>query len=255
MGHSFRTRSHKNFVDELEWIKQNMPEVKEIFIEDDTFTVDKQRVAKICDLIEERNLDIVWSANVRADIPYQVLKRMKQTGCRMLIVGYESGSQILLNNVRRGITLQQAEEFTEKARKLGLKIFGCFMLGLPGETRETMQETFDFARKLRPDMVFFQQAIPFPGTHFYDWCQQNSYLVTTDFNRWLDPEGRLAFLVSYPQLSSDEIERFRDKATINFYTSPKQLWYTFRRNLNWSEMVRLTKAAIDYITFLLNRRR
>ena len=189
MGRMFRARSPENFVDELEWITKNLPEINEIFFEDDTFTVDKQRVIKICDLIKERGLDITWSINARADVPYEVLKKMKYTGCRMVITGYESGDQKILNNIKKGITLQLAEEFTKNAKRAGLKIFGCFMIGLPGETKETIKKTFEFAKKLNPDMAFFQQAVPFPGTEFYDWCKKNGYLITEDFNKWLDENG------------------------------------------------------------------
>jgi radical SAM superfamily enzyme YgiQ (UPF0313 family) len=254
MGHVFRARSPENFVDELEWIRKNLPEIKEIFIEDDTFTVDKRRVLKICDLIEERGLNLVWSVNARADVPYNVLKRMKETGCRMLIVGYESGSQQLLDNVKKGITLKQAEKFTQDAKKVGLKIFGCFMLGLPGETKETANETFKFAKKLNPDMVFFQHAVPFPGTEFYNWCKEKGHLVTNDFDKWLDANGQLGFMVNYPELTTSDIQKLCDKFTWNFYTSPKFLFYTLVHNLTWSEIIRLTMATKDYFTFLLKKK-
>ena len=251
---NFRARSPENFVDELEWIKENMPEIKEIFIEDDTFTVNKQRVLKICDLIEKRELDIVWSVNARADVPYDVLKRMKETGCRMLIVGYESGNEQILKNIKKGITLKQAEEFTKNSKKLGLKIFGCFMIGLPGDTKETIEQTFQFAKKLKPDMVFFQQTVPFPGTEFYDWCKKNEYLITEDFRKWLDSNGKLNYLVNYPNLTSEEIKQIRDKLMIRFYTSPKLAWQTFTHNLNFNEMKRLLIATKDYLSYLISKR-
>jgi radical SAM superfamily enzyme YgiQ (UPF0313 family) len=197
-GRIFRPRSPENFVDELEWIKNNMPQIREVFIEDDTFTIDKERVQKICDLIIERKLKITWSVNVRADLEYGLMKKMKDAGCRMLIVGYESGNQQLLNNVKKGITLVQAERFTEAAKRAGLKIFGCFMIGLPGETRETIYKTLNFAKKLNPDMAFFQQAVPFPGTEFYEWCKKNGYLTAKNWNEWLDKNGQLDFIVTYP---------------------------------------------------------
>jgi radical SAM superfamily enzyme YgiQ (UPF0313 family) len=149
MGRMFRPRSPENFVDELEWISKNIPEVKEIFIEDDTFTVDRQRVFKICELIKQRNLKIVWSANVRADLSIDILKSMKSAGCRILIVGYESGNEGILKNIKKGITTKMAKQFTVNAKKFRLKIFGCFMLGLPGETLKTIEETFRYAQELR----------------------------------------------------------------------------------------------------------
>jgi len=254
MSRLFRPRSPENFVDELEYIKQELPEIKEIFIEDDTFTVDKKRVFKICELIKERNLDIKWSTNVRADLPFTLLKKMKDAGCRMLIVGYESGSQKLLNNIKKGITLKQAEEFTQAAKNAGLKIFACFMIGLPGETRETIEQTYQFAKELNPDMAFFQQAVPFPGTEFYDWCKENDYLVTNDFAKWLDPNGQLDFIVNYPNLTNKEIKDIRDSLVIKFYSSPKHIFYTLKRNLSFSEMNRLINTYKSYLIYLIKKR-
>jgi radical SAM superfamily enzyme YgiQ (UPF0313 family) len=250
MGRTFRARSPENFVKELEWIAKNLPEIKEIFIEDDTFTVDKERVLKICDLIDKRNLNIVWSVNARADIPFEVLKRMKETGCRMLIVGYESGSDELLKNIKKGMTIKLAEKFTKNAKKAGLKIFGCFMIGLPGETRETIKQTFQFAKKLNPDMVFFQQAVPFPGTEFYKWVKSNGFLISKDWSEWLDDQGHLASIVNYSNLSSKEIRELRDKLMIKFYTSPKWIIQAIYHNFHPSEMVRLANAAKDYTVYL-----
>ena len=255
MGRAFRARSPENFVDELEWITKNMPEIKEIFIEDDTFTVDKERVLRICDLIGKRNLNIVWSINARADIPFEVLKRMKETGCRMLIVGYESGSDEILKNIKKGLTTKLAERFTKNAKRAGLKIFGCFMIGLPGETKDTIKQTFQFAKKLNPDMVFFQQAVPFPGTEFYEWAKKNGYLVTEDYIKWLDKNGRLDFLISYPELSNKEIAELREKLMLKFYLDPKHMLYTFGRNLHPSEMARIIRYAKDYISFLVSKRK
>jgi radical SAM superfamily enzyme YgiQ (UPF0313 family) len=251
MDRNFRARSPKNFVDELEWIEQNLPEIKEIFIEDDTFTTDKKRVEKICDLIQERGLHITWSANVRADLSYDLMEKMKRAGCRMLIVGYESGNQKILNNIKKGITLGMAEKFTENAKKIGLKIFGCSMVGLPGDTKRTIEETFEYAKKLNPDMAFFQQAVPFPGTELYEWVKSNDYLVAEDWVDWLDENGQLDCIISYPWLTNKEIRQFRDKFTLRFYLSPRHLWEEFRRNLTFSEQIRLMKARIDYIKYLV----
>lgn len=250
LSRRFRVRSPKNFVDELEWIKENLPQIKEIFFEDDTFTVDKRRVIKICELIKERNLDIVWSCNARADIPYEVLKKMKEAGCRMLIVGYEAGNQRILNNIRKGITIHQMIEFTRNTKRLGIKIFGCFMLGLPGETGKTLKQTFELAKKLLPDMVFFQQAVPFPGTEFYEWAKNNGYLITEDYSKWLDESGRLNFLVSYPKLPREKIANLREKFMLNYYLNPKMIFYSFLTNLYSDEFLRVLNYAKEYFLFL-----
>jgi len=252
-GRIFRTRSPENFVDELEWIKENLSQIKEIFIEDDTFSVDKKRVMRICELIKQRNLDLVWSCNARADIPFDVLKNMKEAGCRMLIIGYESGNNDILRNIKKGMTTEQAKKFTRDAKKLGLKIFGCFMIGLPGDTKKTVEQTFQFAKKLNPDMVFFQQAVPFPGTEFYEWCKKNSYLVVKNWDEWLDENGQLAHIVSYPNLTNKEIKRLRDELMIRFYSSPRWMAQNILHNMDPDEIVRLANAAKDYLSYLLKR--
>ncbi|MDD5416745.1 MAG: radical SAM protein [Candidatus Aenigmarchaeota archaeon] len=255
MGHAFRPRSAENFVKELIWISKNFHGLKEIFVEDDTFTVDKERVLKICKLIKDNDLKIKWSANVRADVPYETLQAMKDAGCRMVIVGYESGNQSILNTIKKGITIQMAEDFTINAKKAGLKIFGCFMIGLPGETKETIEETFQFAKRLKPDMVFFQQAVPFPGTEFYNYCRLNKYLVANDWSEWLDKNGQLDCIVSYPDLTREEICQLKDNLMIRYYTSPKHILHTVTHNLNPSEITRLGKAGTQFLKYLVKRRK
>jgi anaerobic magnesium-protoporphyrin IX monomethyl ester cyclase len=254
MSRHFRMRSAKDLVEEMEWIKKNMPEIKEIFVDDDTMTIDKNRMHEISRLIKERNLKIVWSTNARADIPKDVLKEMKEAGCRMLIVGYESGNQQILKNIKKGITLKQAEQFAEDAREVGIKVFGCFMIGLPGDTKETIRETIEWAKKLKPDMIQIEQIVPFPGTEFYDWAKAKGYLKTEDPDEWLDETGQLGFLIDYPNLSSKEIKEMRDKLTLEFYTDPRQTIRIFLNNLHPREFVRLVKATKDYFAYLLKKR-
>lgn len=252
-GRNYRMRSPENFVNELEYISHEMPEIKEIFIEDDTFSIDKNRVNKICELILEKNLDIRWSANVRADLSLEIMQKMKSAGCRLLVVGYESGDQQILNNCKKGITIEQSLAFSKNAKIAKLKVFGCFMIGLQGETKETAEKTFQLAKKTNPDMVFFQQAVPFPGTEFYDWAKKNNYLVTNDFSKWLNDKGQLNFLINYPELSSEKIIKLRDKFMLNYYFSPHYLWSIAKNLNNPGELKRIIKAGASYISFLLQK--
>lgn len=250
-GRLYRKRSPANFVDELEHIKNSMPKIREIFVEDDTFTVDTKRVDAICDLIMERGLNTVWSCNVRADVPRETLKKMKEAGCRLLVVGYESGSQKILDNIHKGITLQQSRQFAHNTKALGFKVFGCFMIGLQGETKASIEKTFQFARETDSDMVFFQQAVPFPGTEFYEYCKTNGMLVTDDFNRWMNTRGQLDCLVDYQDFGHQEIEKIRDSLMSRYYFSARYLYKTFIKNPNWTEIKRIVKAAIGYLLFRL----
>lgn len=254
MSRHFRMRSAENFVDEMSWIKENMPEIKEIFVEDDTMTIDKNRILEICRLIKERNINIPWSANARADIPKDVLEAMKSAGCRMLIVGYESGNQNILNNIKKGITLEQADQFTKDAKVAGIKIFGCFMIGLPGDTKETIRQTVDWAKHLKPDMLQIEQIVPFPGTSFYDMAKEKGYLKTEDPDDWLDDTGQLGFVIDYPGLTSEEMKEMRDKLTLEFYTDPRQMFRIALNNLHPREFARLVKATIDYFSYLAKKK-
>ena len=254
-GRCFRKRSVQNFVDELEYIAVKMPEIQEIFIEDDTFTVDRKRVVEICDEILRRKLQLVWSCNTRADLPFKVMEKMKAAGCRLLVVGYESGSQTVLDETKKGIRLEQSLEFAQNAKKLKLKVFGCFMIGLKGDNRSTIEETFRFAKKVYPDMCFFQQAVPFPGTGFYQWAKENGYLRTEDYSRWLNKDGYLDCLVDYPFADHKEIEKIRDNLMSRYYFSFTYIFKTFLMNLSWQEFKRVMKAGFTYIWFRLKKMR
>lgn len=254
-GRCFRKRSVQNFVDELEYIAVKMPEIQEIFIEDDTFTVDRKRVIEICDEILRRKLQLVWSCNTRADLPLKVMEKMKAAGCRLLVVGYESGSQTVLDETKKGIRLEQSLEFAQNAKKLKLKVFGCFMIGLKGDNRSTIEETFRFAKKVYPDMCFFQQAVPFPGTGFYQWAKENGYLRTEDYSRWLNKDGYLDCLVDYPFADHKEIEKIRDNLMSRYYFSFTYIFKTFLMNLSWQEFKRVMKAGFTYIWFRLKKLR
>lgn len=252
-GRLFRTRSTKNLVDEFEYILNEMPEIKEIFIEDDTFTVNNERVIEFCDEIINRGLKPVWSCNTRVDLPYEVMKKMKESGCRLLVTGYESGSQKVLDEIKKGITLQQSLDFAKNTKMLKIKVFGCFMIGLTGDDLDTINETFDFAKKVYPDMCFFQQAVPFPGTEFYEWVKKKGYLITEDYSQWLNEDGYLNCLVNYPYATSEEIEKIRDHLMSKYYFSFTYIFKTFLSNLDWIEFKRVVRGGYAYISFRLKK--
>ncbi|MDR0547826.1 MAG: B12-binding domain-containing radical SAM protein [Deltaproteobacteria bacterium] len=248
-GRAFRKRSVSNLVDELEYISRELPEIREIFIEDDTFTVDQKRVAEICDEIIRRNLKILWSCNTRVDLSLPLMRKMKEAGCRLLVVGFESGNQEVLDQTRKGIKLTESLAFAENSKLAGLKVFGCFMIGLTGDTLETIEETFRFAKRCCPDMCFFQQAVPFPGTRFYQWVKEKGYLITEDYGQWLNDDGYLNCLVQYPWGGPKDVERLRDKLMSRYYFSFTYIIKTFLSNLSWQEFKRVTKGAWAYFSF------
>ena len=216
MGRKYRVRSIENVADEFEWIQNNLSEVKEIFIEDDTFTINKKRITEFSEEIKRRDLDITWACNARAT------------------VGYESGSDEILKNIKKGITVEQIKQFAKEARKAGLLVHGDFIIGLPGETKETIEKTKKLIREVRPDILQVSVASPFPGTEFYDWCRENGYLLTDDPNEYLDEQGHQKAIITYPELTNEEMVKEVDKILKGYYLSlsyvPLAFRQVFRRN-------------------------
>ena len=164
-GHRYRTRSVEHVVAEIAHARRLFPQVKEYFFDDDTFTDDLPRAEAIARGLGR--LGVTWSCNAKADVPYATLKVLKDNGLRLLLVGYESGNQAILNNIKKGIRIDRAREFTRDAKALGIKIHGTFIMGLPGETRETIEETIRFALDIDPDTLQVSLAAPYPGTALY----------------------------------------------------------------------------------------
>ena len=205
MGTKFRARSVTSVVDEFEYVSNELPAVKEIFVEDDTFTINKQRVREVCDEIERRELDARWSCNARATLDYETMRIMKSAGCRLIDVGYESGSDRILKNIKKGVTTADTKAFTVDAKRAGLKILGDFIFGLPEETEDTMKQTMQFIKEIKPDMLQIAVATPIPGTEFYQWISDNGYLVESDSSKTIDEHGFQRCVISYPNLSSDDL--------------------------------------------------
>ena len=148
-GHRWRTRSSDNVVAEVRRARELFPEAKEIVFDDDTFTIGKSRVLELCG--ELRSLKITWSCNSRVTTGFETLRAMKEAGCRLLVVGFESGDPTILKNIKKGITIEQALAFMKNCRRLGLKVHGDFQIGLPGETPEMIKRTGRFAKQLDPE--------------------------------------------------------------------------------------------------------
>jgi radical SAM superfamily enzyme YgiQ (UPF0313 family) len=231
MGRQYRTRSIENVVDEFEYVQEELPKVKEIFVEDDTFTISKKRVNEICEEIKRKKLDITWSCNARANLNYETMKVMKEAGCRLLDVGYESGSDEILKNIKKGITTDQMRKFTKDAKKARLMIHADFVFGFAGETKETAEMTIRFAKEQKPNIVQFAVAMPIPGTGFYKWCKENNFLLIDDIEEALDKNGHQKCIVSYPEFTKEDIEKYVDKALKEYYLTPSYIPIVMRNIL------------------------
>jgi len=253
MGRKYRVRSIANVLDEMEWIEQNLPQVKEVFLEDDTFTIDKKRVISFTEEYDRKGLDIVWACNARADLDYDTMRKMKKTNCRLLIVGFESGSDEILQNIKKGITVEDIKQFARNAKRAGLLVLGDFIIGLPGETKETIAMTRRLIKEVTPDILQVSVASPFPGTEFYRWAKTNGYLITDDPNEYLDEQGHQKSVVSYPWLSAQEIVETVDDILKKYYLSPRYIPIALRqvfRKDGWDEAQRIWIGARAFIKYV-----
>jgi radical SAM superfamily enzyme YgiQ (UPF0313 family) len=251
-GHKYRTRSIKRVVDEVEYDLATIPYLKygEIFIEDDTFTLLPERVFEFCDELRRRNLKINWSANVRADVNNLLLLReMKKAGCRSLSVGFESGDQGILNNIHKGLTLQQSRNFMSLAKTAGLEVLGCFVIGLPGETEATAQATLKFAMEIEPYVVQFAIAMPLPGTEFFEWCRFNGHLKTTQWSDWLG-EGEQCAVMEYPGLSMERMNYYSAKGMKDFYLRPQFIAKYLFNSRSLADFVRKVRGGLNFMGYL-----
>ena len=219
-GHAYRLRSVGNFVEELEFICRELPEVREIFIEDDTLTVNRERAQDISKEIMERGLKITWSTNSRADVDFETMSLMHKAGCRLLCVGFESGSQEILDRLGKHISKDDYFRFRRDAARAGLLLHGCFMYGNEGETRETMEATLRLALKLDCDTAQFYPIMVYPGTRAYQLYQKAGYITATSYRVWLTDEGFHNCVISLPGISKEELVAFADDSRRSYYLRP-----------------------------------
>ncbi len=226
-GHQYRTRSAKSVVREFEYIAENFPDVREVVIEDDTFTADKKRVIEVCRLLQEKKLNkrLSWMANARVTLDYETMVEMKKAGCRLLLPGLESGNQTILNNIRKGTKVEQFKPFVDNARKAGMQVHGCFIMGNKGETRETMRETLKVALGLKLDTVQFYPLMPFPGTEAYDWAVSQGYL-SGKYTDYLQEDGNHNTSLHVGDISAQELVDFCNYCRKKYYLRP---WYIGHR--------------------------
>ena len=222
-GHQYRLRSVTNVVNELEFINKQLPEVKEVFIEDDTLTVDRKRAQAISREIIRRKLKITWSTNSRADVDFETMKIMRQSGCRLLCVGFESCSQDILDKLGKNIKQKSYLNFRNDAQRAGLLVHGCFMYGNEGETRQTMRETLELAKKLNCDSAQFYPIMVYPGTRAYDSYKDKGYLAATSYRDWLTCDGLHNCVVSLPNISKEELVAFCNQSRREFYLRPRYI--------------------------------
>jgi hopanoid biosynthesis associated radical SAM protein HpnJ len=249
-GQRYRTRSVGHVAEEMALAQRLFPEVKEFFFDDDTFTDDLPRAEAIAKRLGA--LGMTWSVNAKANVPYDTLKVLKDNGLRLLLVGYESGNQQILNNIKKGVRLDIARRFTRDCKTLGITIHGTFILGLPGETRETIQETMRFACEIDPDTIQVSLAAPYPGTALYEEASRNGWL---EAERLIDEAGVQVSAIGYPHLPRAEIYRSVDEVYRRFYFRPRKMISLGGAMLRDRELMRRRLAeGRDFLRFLRKHR-
>jgi hopanoid biosynthesis associated radical SAM protein HpnJ len=243
-GHRWRKRSTDDVAAEMKRAKELFPNVKEFFFDDDTFNIQGPRTIELCEKLKP--LGLTWSCTSRVTTDYETLKAMKEAGCRLLIVGYESGDAQILKNIKKGATVERARDFTRDCHKLGLVIHGDFILGLPGETHQTINNTIAFAKELDVETIQVSVAHAYPGTELYDHVVKNDFIVGD--NKMVDEGGHQLAQIQYPGLPADDImsavHRFYDE----YYFRPKAVYRILRRAMfDSNDRKRLYKEAKSFL--------
>lgn len=253
-GKGYRKRSAKNLFDEVVYITKNFPQVKEILIDDDNFAVDQKNVKEFCELMIDNNIKLKWVVQCRVTLQYETMVMMRKAGCRLVVVGYESGSQKVLDGMHKGITLEMSKKFNDAAKKAKMRVHGCFMVGNPGETKETMQETLEFSKKLRMDTVQYFPLIVYPGTEAWSWAKSHDYIKAKSYDEWLTPDGMHNCVLSTPEISSRELVDFCNYARKKFYLRPGYMLMKLGECLtSKDDFVRTFKAFGTFRKYLLKK--
>lgn len=219
-----RYRSVDNVLQELREVKRLG--IKEIKFYDCSLPANRDFAESLMKAMIAERFNFTWNCNARADqIDEQILTLMKQSGCHTISIGCESAAPEILRRMRKNETVEQIEESVRLVKRMGMRVLMYLTFGLEGETEETMNKTFDFAKKLKPDYVTFAIVVPAPGTPFYESLKQKGYLIQKELHLQ-DPTTLPSF--NYPNLSAKQILSFTRRAYRYYYFSTD---YIIRRLL------------------------
>jgi radical SAM superfamily enzyme YgiQ (UPF0313 family) len=223
---TFRPKSSDKIIKELQYVQSQG--VKYVSFFDETFTLDEERVIKICERIIEEGIEITWYCNTRADkVNEEMLKLMYSAGCRGVSIGIESADNEILSRVKKGITAAQARETVKNAKEIGMKVFASFMFGLPGETRETIEKTIKFILETKPHGFEINIAVPYPSTELYSMAIKKGWVKQKfDYTKLCQHSA----LIRTDALTTKELERHRRKAYVRIFTDPS--WVI--SNVSWT---------------------
>jgi hopanoid biosynthesis associated radical SAM protein HpnJ len=250
-GHKWRQRSVDDVANEVKHALELFPDIKEIFFDDDTFTIGKERILALCDRFKP--LNFTWSCTSRVHVDLETLQAMRAAGCRLFIVGFESGNPQILKNIKKGATVEQAREFVKNCKKAGIAIHGDFIIGLPGETPETIKETLQFAKDLDCETIQVSIAHAYPGTDFYNYVTSNDYLRLDV--EMTDETGHQLPHVEYPGLTRAQMMEAVEDFYAQYYFRPRIVVRILKNAIfDATERRRLYKEAREYLSLRAKRK-
>jgi len=244
-GRTFRAKSPERVLKEFILVK-NLG-FKEIHLTDDGFTTNLERVKKICDLLIENKVNMDWSTitGIRVDrVDRELLIKLKKAGCYRVYFGIESGNQEIINNIKKGITLEQVKNAVAWAKEAGLEVAGYFMIGLPGETEKTMQDTINFAKSLDLDLAKISITIPLPATEMFNNLESNNLIKTHDWERfkfYSTPSS----IYNHQNLSWPVIEKYYKKFYREVFLNPRFIFKRIKNSIKNRTLIDDIKMALS----------
>jgi hopanoid biosynthesis associated radical SAM protein HpnJ len=252
-GHKYRVRSPGNVAAEMAYMKKLFPQVREFFFDDDTFTANLPRAREIARQLAP--LGVHWSCNSRANLDYDTIKSFKDSGLRLFLVGYESGNDETLKRIKKGVTTDEMRRFTRSCHDAGVVIHGTFILGLPVETPETVEQTIRFARDLDVFSLQVSLAAPYPGTELYEMARQNGWFARKDKTDIVHGDGFQQSTLEYPELSKEQIFDEVDRFYRSYYLRPKPIVRIIKTMLEDKDIfVRRCREGFEFFRSLRQRR-
>jgi hopanoid biosynthesis associated radical SAM protein HpnJ len=253
-GHKYRVRSPQNVADEMAYAKKLFPQVQEFFFDDDTFTANLPRAREIAKKLAP--LGLTWSCNSRANLDGDTVKFFKDAGLRLFLVGYESGNQEILNRIKKGIQLDEARRFTKACHEAGVVIHGTFILGLPVETQQTIEQTIRYAMDLDVFSIQVSLAAPYPGTELYEMARQNGWFAKKkDKTDIVHEDGFQQSSLEYPGLDKEEIFEAVDRFYRAYYLRPKPILRIIKTMLEDKDIfVRRCREGFEFFKSLRQRK-
>jgi radical SAM superfamily enzyme YgiQ (UPF0313 family) len=259
-GHRVRFRSVQHVADEFDFVRREMPHIRTVMLEDDTFIINKKRTEELADELIARGNTLSFDSNCRVDIGVDVhfLKKLNKAGARLFCVGFESGNTSVIAHMKKnnkkgndGEYLETAKKFTSACNEAGIMLHGCFMFGNLNETKETLSDTLEFAKTLPLDTAQFFPIMVYPGTTAYQEAKERGLLSTDDFSKWVTPSGLHSSVVQLPNLTQEDLVHFADHARRSFYLRPRylfrKLWQSLKSADEFKRNFKGFKKLVKYL--------